>query len=79
MPQRMTLAQIERAFPNEWVVVGDYTADDSVIVHEGVVVAHSPDADEADRVARDYPGDLAIWFVGKPFPDGFIGCAGIFK
>ena len=79
MAQRMTLAEIERTYPNEWVVVGAYTADDSVIVHDGVVVGHSPSADAAHELARDYPGDLAIWFVGRPFPDGFIGCAGVLK
>mgnify|MGYP001560366402 CR=1 FL=1 len=79
MAKRMTLAEIERAYPNEWVVVGDYTADDSVIVHDGVVLTHSTSADEAHGFARTYAGDLAIWFVGKPFPDGFIGCAGVLK
>jgi hypothetical protein len=75
----MTLAEIERTYPNEWVVVGDYTADDSVMVHDGVVLAHTPDADAAHRAARSHAGDLAIWFVGRPFPDGFIGCAGVFR
>jgi hypothetical protein len=79
MSKRMTLEEIERDYPNEWVVVGDYTADDSVIVRDGVVVAHSSSADDAHRFARDYRGDLAIWFVGKPFPEGFIGCAGVFQ
>jgi hypothetical protein len=73
MTERMTLTEIERAFPDEWVVVGEYTADDSVIVHDGVVLAHSANADEAHGFARTCPGDVAIWFVGKPFPDGFIG------
>ncbi|MBN1771352.1 MAG: hypothetical protein JXB32_08835, partial [Deltaproteobacteria bacterium] len=54
MAKRMTLAEIESTYPNEWVVVGDYTADDSVMVHDGVVVAHSPDAKEAHRLAREY-------------------------
>jgi hypothetical protein len=74
---RMTLAEIERAYPNEWVVVGDYTADDSVMVHDGIVLAHSANKSEVLRSVSSTPGDLALWFVGRPFPNDVIGFVGI--
>jgi len=79
MSQRMTLTEIERAYPNEWVVVGNYTADDSVMVHDGIVLAHSRDKSEVLRTVGSTPGDLALWFVGRPFPDDVIGFVGICK
>ena len=75
----MTLAEIESTYPNEWVVVGDYTADDSVMVHDGVAFAHSADKSEVLRSVASTPGDLALWFVGRPFPEDVIGFVGICK
>jgi hypothetical protein len=79
MADRMTLQQIERAYANEWVVVGEYTADDSVMVRDGIVLAHTPDIDEAHRLAGECSGDVAIWFVGKALADGLVGFVGIYK
>lgn len=75
----MTLAEIECTFPNEWVVVGDYTADDSVMVHDGIVLTHSRDKSEVLRTVGSAPGDLALWFVGRPLPDDVIGFVNICK
>ena len=70
---RMTFEEIEGAYPGEWVVVRDFVPDDAKMVAHGVLVAHTPDRDEADRAVRSFHGDFALWFVGPALADGFIG------
>jgi hypothetical protein len=79
MAERMTLEEIERAYANEWVVVADYTADDSVMVRDGVVLAHSPTKATVLEATAGHQGDLALWFVGKPAAVELVGFVGVFK
>jgi hypothetical protein len=76
MLERMTFEEIERAHPGEWVVVRDFVADDARMIKDGILVAHTPDREEAHRAVRSFNGDFALWFVGPGLPDGFIGFAG---
>jgi hypothetical protein len=59
---RMTLAEMEEAFPDEWVLIIDPDETDS-----GAVAAHSasrPDVDtECDRLK---PRSAAIYFMPGP-------------
>lgn len=66
MAERMTLEQIQRAYPNEWVVVTEFEADDSVIVRAGVVVLHTRSRTAAHEAIATVTGPFAIWFVGAP-------------
>ena len=62
----MTLAEIERAYPKEWIVATDYVADDSVILKEGVVLFHSPDRAAALDALGTVARPAAFWYVGRP-------------
>jgi hypothetical protein len=69
MAERMTFAEIERAYRGEWVVVRDFERDEAAIIKEGVVIAHTPDRGAAHRALDTFDGAFAIWFVGGPNPD----------
>ena len=72
--QYMTMAEIEKAYPNEWVLIDRPTQDRRTgNVSGGVVVMHTPDRAEFDHrlVDRDeFPHviDCAIFYTGKPDP-----------
>jgi len=77
MAPRMTLAEIERAFPREWIVAIDFVTGDSVFLKEGVVVFHSPDQQAALRAAKLVGSPVACWYVGRPkrAASGLLGFA----
>lgn len=66
MAKRMTLGEIERAYPREWVVAIDIVREGAAILTEGRVVFHSRDG----AAARDMLGlvgrPAACWYVGRP-------------
>jgi hypothetical protein len=68
MAQRMTLDEIERAYPQEWIFATDFVADDSVILKEGVVTFHSPDRAAALDALGIVGQRAAFWYVGRPEP-----------
>ncbi len=55
----------------------DFVRDDAKVIRDGVLVAHTPDREQAHRAVRSFRGDFALWFVGPALPDGFIGFVGI--
>ena len=46
MARRMTWEEIKRSYPDEWVLIMDYEADDDGEVSIGTVVRHSRDDKE---------------------------------
>ena len=66
MAPRMTLAEIERAYPREWVVAIDLERDGGAILKEGVVVFHSRDRAAARNVLDLVGRPAAFWYVGRP-------------
>ncbi|MBN1771791.1 MAG: hypothetical protein JXB32_11050 [Deltaproteobacteria bacterium] len=66
MAPRMTLAEIERAFPRQWVVAIDIVRDGAAVLEEGVVVFHSRDRDKALGMLKFVGRPAACWFVGRP-------------
>ena len=69
---RMTLAEMEAAFPDEWVLIIDPDESDS-----GEVAAHSGDRREVDAVdARLTPSSAAVYFMPGPqsrsYPRAFM-------
>ena len=66
----MTREEIDRAYPNEWVVVVDGVQDECMFVHEGVVLAHGPTREAVrDRLAT-FEDEYAMWYVGNPLGEG---------
>jgi hypothetical protein len=69
MDEVLTLAQIEKRFDSEWVLVDDPQTDDSLEVRGGIVRAHSKDRDEVYRRAIEIRSKrCAIVYTGKMPP-----------
>lgn len=66
MAQRMTWAEMKKAYPNEWVAVANYVSDDVGDV-DGDVIYHSDDKDEFyKRLGNLVPQyhDVAMRYTG---------------
>jgi len=71
MPTTMTKAEIDAQFPDEWILVADPDSGPDHRVRSGVLVAHSKDRDEVDRIALKVPARrFAFWFSGDLIPAG---------
>lgn len=63
----MSIAEIEKSFDSEWVLVEDPQTSEALEVLGGTVTAHSKDRDEVYRRAVDRrPARSAIIFTGMP-------------
>jgi len=62
----MTLAEIKRQYPNEWVLIAFTELDDELQVVDGQVIAHSPSRDTIDKKLMGLRNDkIAIEFTGE--------------
>ena len=62
----MTLAEIKRQYPNEWVLIQFTALDDELRVVDGQVIAHSPSRDAIDKKLMGLRNDkIAIEFTGE--------------
>jgi hypothetical protein len=64
----MTMAEIEAAFPSEWVLVGDPQLDQYNRVQSGTVLAHSKDRDEVYRKAFAFECKCFAYLYTGPIP-----------
>jgi len=72
MNEVMTLAQIEKQFDGEWVLLEDPILDENKQVAGGRVLFHSKNRDEVDRVAiRLRPKHAAFLYTG-PTPENVL-------
>jgi hypothetical protein len=72
MNEIMTLAEIEKQFDGEWVLVEDPEIDQDNEVVRGKVLFHSKNRDEVDQVAmRLRPKRSAFLYTG-PAPDNIF-------
>ena len=66
----LTMPEIERRYPDEWILIGDPIKDKDLNVLAGKVLFHSPDRDEMyDKAVELKPGNFASHFTGKPPKD----------
>ena len=72
MPEVLTIDEINERFPDEWVLIGDPEADESLEVLRGKVLCHSKERDEVYQAAIDLPGPkrLATHYTGELLEDG---------
>jgi len=64
----LSVREIRRRFPNEWVLLMDPEHDSTLVVTRGTVVGESRDRDEVYRKARDLKlKRIAILYTGE-FP-----------
>jgi len=67
MADKQTWDEIKKLYPDEWVILVDYSLDDNEDVTAGTVLAHSPQ--KADlRPALADPEDAAILYTGPARP-----------
>jgi hypothetical protein len=62
----MTMAEIEAAFPSEWVLLIDVQTDQNQQTLGGRVICHSKDRDEVYRKATELPSPkrIAVFYAG---------------
>lgn len=61
----LTIKEIERNYPDEWVLIVDCETDESTTsVKRGRVVAHGRKRDIYEK-AKNYVGKISIRFTGK--------------
>ncbi|OGQ21739.1 MAG: hypothetical protein A3I05_09435 [Deltaproteobacteria bacterium RIFCSPLOWO2_02_FULL_44_10] len=67
MEKKMTWKEIEKKYPDEWVLVVDYDFTEFGEVKDGIVVTHSTNKEEI----YSYPIEadkVGIWYTGEsPF------------
>lgn len=67
----MTLAEMEREFEGEWVVIAEPNLDEMTELLGGRVVFHSGDRDAAWQAVRRLGlHSAAVWFMGPVVPEG---------
>jgi len=66
MDQSLSIAEIEKQFDSEWVLIEDPQTDDALAVQGGTERCHSKDRDEVYRRAIEiHPKRFAIVYTGK--------------
>lgn len=65
MADKLGWDEIERRYPDEWVVLVDYTFDDNEDLIDGVVYAHGPDRSQAYAGCRGGPQSTAVRYTGE--------------
>ena len=68
MSESMTMAEIEAAFPCEWVLVGDPVRDQQTRLVRGRVLWHSKDRDEVYRKAIESECKHVAYLYTGPIP-----------
>jgi len=71
MDEILTREEIEKRYPNEWVMIEDPEVDEHNEVVQGKVIAHSPDRLTAYQVlSKSKDRSCASLFTGPPAPEG---------
>lgn len=71
MEQKMTWAEMKKAYPNEWLLITDYEVDEYGEVKAGIVERHSVDDSEVFALPR-VNKDCAFRYTGESqFPGGW--------
>ena len=64
----LTIAQIEAAYPNEWVLVSELTKGADGFALGGSVAGHDAQREAIHRLAMDLPprAEFAVFYAGLP-------------
>lgn len=66
MSEVLTIAEVHRRHPGQWVLLGEPLANEAHEVQSGQVLFTSPDRDEVYRKAVHLrPGRFAVVFTGQ--------------
>ena len=69
--ERMTLAEMELKYPNEWLFITDCEISENTELLSGIVSVHSKSKDEVNQASAAYKGGAAIRYTGK-IPEGMV-------
>ena len=71
MNEVLMIEEINRRYPDEFVLIGDPVTDESLEVISGTVVYHGKDRDGMVRAAQQLPAPkrFATHYSGELFPD----------
>ena len=67
--ERMTLEEMAKKYPDEWLFIVDCEHSASTELISGIVAVHSPSRNVINEVSAKYKGGAAIRYTGKP-PEG---------
>ena len=77
MDEMLTIEEMERRYPGEWVVVTDVREDrdpeePDLVIRRARVYWHGPTREEADAKADELPPPrhFGVWFLGPLVPEG---------
>ena len=66
MDGEMTIAQLQRKYDGEWILMADPKVDEGLRPTRGKVISHNPNRDVIDQdLLRSKPKKFAIFFAGK--------------
>ncbi len=69
----MNLEQIQRAYPDQWVIIEFTKLDDELKVVEGKVIAHSPERLKIEEVLGRLRNEkLAIEYTGGDTGEAYL-------
>jgi hypothetical protein len=72
MSQVMTMAEIEKSFDSEWVLVGDPEFNNRMEVVRGKVLHHSKDKEEVYRKDQEIHPKSAAYVYTGPTPENVL-------
>ena len=58
--ERLTIQEIERKYPDEWLLIVDCEISENTELLSGVVAAHSKSREDIHDALVDYNGQVAI-------------------
>jgi hypothetical protein len=72
MSQVMTMAEMEKGFDSEWVLVGDPEFNERMEVVRGKVLFHSKDKEEVYRRDQEIHPESAAYVYTGPTPENVL-------
>ena len=69
--ERMTIAEMELKYPNQWLFITDCEISENTELLSGVVSVHSESKDKVNQASAVYKGSAAIRYTGK-IPEGVM-------
>lgn len=67
--ERITMERMKALYPDEYLILTD-CVDNGTDIIEGIVVAHSPNIDDINKVSGNFKGNTAVWYTGELLPEG---------
>ena len=63
--ERLTIAEMEQKYPNEWLlIIEPKTRENTTHLVSGIVQVHSKSRDDVYKASRKFKGDAAIRWTG---------------